>query len=139
MRKSDKRKLVDNREVTCFCGSPAHLASNARKYGRAYGTGQGWFCARWPECEGYVGTHPDGRSLGTLADPVTHRMRMAVHDRVDPLWRDQGRPRGAVYAWLASIMGADHVHIGELNLEQCNEVLTVIRRHPFPGPAGPKS
>ena len=54
MRKSDKRKLVDNREVTCFCGSPAHLASNARKYGRAYGTGQGWFCARWPECEGYV-------------------------------------------------------------------------------------
>jgi hypothetical protein len=120
--------------VTCYCGQVAVLQSNALKYGRQYGQGYGWFCSRWPDCPGYCGTHPDGRPLGTLADPATHRKRTWVHDAVDPLWREEGYSRGAVYGWLATIMGRDHVHIGGLNLEECDELLALIRRHPFTPP-----
>jgi hypothetical protein len=119
-------------QVFCYCGQPAVLRNNAIKYGQQIGkTGYGWFCSRWPDCPGYCGTHPDGRPLGSLADPLTHRKRQDVHAVVDPLWREQGYSRGAVYGWLASISGTDHVHIGELSFDECDDLLTLIHRHSF--------
>jgi hypothetical protein len=121
--------------VLCLCGRPARLQPNSLKYGRSYGNGWGWFCAGWDDgsCQGYVGTHPDHHPLGRPCDGPTHRARMACHDRIDPLWKEQGYPRGRVYAWLAELMHTDHVHIGELDLDGCDELLTLIRGHPFDG------
>jgi len=129
-KKSRKGGPAATIEVTCFCGAPAELRPNSTKYGKNFGNGFAWLCSRWPECPGYVGTHPDGRPLGSLADPRTHRKRSDVHNVVDPLWRDGTSSRGQVYSWLTSISGRP-IHIGELSLEECDDLLTLIRRHPF--------
>jgi len=120
-------------DVRCYCGSPASLCDNATVYGRQYGRGKMWLCECWPQCDGRVGAHPDGRPLGTLADAETRRLRMQLHGVIDPRWRqlmDEGRSkrqaRSEVYAWLGQLMGSDDFHVGNLNADECRRALALI-------------
>jgi ssDNA-binding Zn-finger/Zn-ribbon topoisomerase 1 len=126
----------------CYCGSPTHLDTNAKIYnGREYGNGKIWLCDRYPDCRGSVGVHPDNRPLGTIADPETKKWRIAVHDRIDKLWKNNpkskgrhgGRLRGSVYKWLRGLMkmSAKECHIGNFTTEQCIEALEQIALHPY--------
>lgn len=127
-----------SKPVLCFCGSKALLQSNSIKYGREYGNGKAWICERFPECEGYVGTHPDGSPLGTLADNQTVKLRRELHSIIDPLWmsrtdRSKKKNRGSVYGWLRRIMNMtpDECHVGNWDAETCIEALEQIARHPY--------
>jgi hypothetical protein len=126
--------------VTCYCGSAARYADNSEYYGRSYGNGKCWMCTRFPECDGYVGAHPDGRPLGSLVDKETKRWRILVHAQIDPLWRDANlhggakrRRRGSVYGWLRRLMDmtAEECHVGNFTTEQCIEALEQITLHPY--------
>lgn len=130
--------MTKEQSVFCYCGSPARLVSNVTVYGREYGNGLAYVCIRWPECRGYVGCHPDGNPLGTIADQETKKLRMKVHALIDPLWKNatNGRPkkinRGSVYGWLKRIMGGEkHIHVGEMSREDCLRALEVIPLNPY--------
>jgi hypothetical protein len=120
-------------EVKCFCGSSASLKSNALIYnGKEYGNGKVWLCDRFPACRGSVGTHPDGRPLGTIPDEETKKLRIKVHALVDPLWKSQGVPRGKVYGYLKRIMKSEkEIHMGETTKEDCLKLMETIKNNPY--------
>lgn len=121
----------------CYCGSSSHPDSNSKIYnGKEYGNGRIWLCDRFPECRGSVGTHPDGRPLGTICDPETKALRMQVHDLIDPLWQNQthrskNRARGSVYGWMKRITGIENYHTGSLSKEQCLLAIKAIKENPY--------
>jgi hypothetical protein len=121
----------------CFCGSPSHLDSNAKIYnGKEYGNGRIWLCDRYPECRGSVGVHPDNRPLGTMVDLETKKLRIQIHDLVDPLWQNQtdrprNKARGSVYGWLARITGIENYHTAHLTKKQCLTTLEAIKHNPY--------
>lgn len=124
--------------VICYCGGKAELTSNARIYGREYGNGKIWLCQNFRICRGYVGTHADGRPLGTLVDDETRKLRIRVHAIIDPFWkeanngRSRKRNRGSVYGWMARIMAHGRpYHTGDLTKEECVRALTAIAANPY--------
>lgn len=127
--------------MNCFCGSPASLRSNSVLYGREYGNGKAYICNRFPACRGSVGTHPNGRPLGSIADPETKALRMEVHAKIDPIWKVAGlegrakrEKRKSVYQWLAKIMNVREYHTGNLTAEQCRLTLQRIAEQPYLSP-----
>lgn len=136
--------------VTCYCGSPAHLHGNEKRYGRPTGKVPFMYiCDRYiaaieegkrPPCFGSVGVHPSGKPLGTIPDEHTKKLRQQVHRVLDKLW--QNRPyqqrRGArrnVYTWLARLMdmNAEECHIGNFTAQDCYRALIVIGSNEFQG------
>lgn len=123
----------------CHCGSATSLKSNALIYnGRTYGNGKVWLCDRFPACRGSVGTHPDGKPLGTIPDEETKKLRMKVHALIDPLWQDRKdrsrkRNRGSVYGWLRRITGKSHddCHVGMFTKEDCLRTIELIKQNPY--------
>lgn len=109
------------------------------RFGKFYG------CSNFPRCQGSIGAHqrPPFLPLGTPADPETKRLRIAVHERLDPLWR--GGPRGErsrIYAELSAFLGKTY-HTGECNADECRRVLAWLETrspscngvtHPSPPP-----
>lgn len=110
----------------CFCGAGSRLQSNALVYGREYGNGKIFLCERFPVCRGYVGTHNDGRPLGTIVDKETKQLRMQVHALIDPLWKSGQYRRGEVYRKIADALGKSSYHTGETTADECKEILTTI-------------
>lgn len=121
-------------EIRCGdCGAPMVLLRG--RYGKFYG------CSRYPECRGRHGAHlATGKPLGIPADAATRAARIRAHESFDLLWKGpvpQMR-RGAAYAWLTMKMARpDHIHIGELNLEECQRVVEICSEALKAGAARP--
>lgn len=114
-------------EVKCHCGSTASLRSNSLIYnGKEYGNGKAWICDRFPECRGSIGTHPDGRPLGTIPDEETKKLRIQVHALMDPLWKSKKIKRNSMYYKLGKALRKQAFHTGECNAEECRAVLELI-------------
>lgn len=110
----------------CFCGAKASLQNNSLLYnGKSYGNGKAWICTRFPECRGAVGTHPDGRPLGSIVDQATKNLRMEVHALIDPLWRHGKWSRKRVYKKLSAAIGKTY-HTGDMNAKDCEKLLEMI-------------
>lgn len=127
------------REVYCHCGSIASLRSNSLLYnGKEYGNGRAFICDCFPDCKGSVGTHPDGRPLGTIPDEATKVLRRQIHAEIDPLWknredRSKKRNRSSVYGWLRRILkiSPQKCHIGMFNEQDCLRALEIIKNKPY--------
>lgn len=78
-----------------------------------------------PHCGNYVGTHQDGRPLGTIPTPELRAMRNKVHAVIDEYWlpeRSRGK-RKMLYRALSRYLGREY-HTGELNsIEECERVI----------------
>lgn len=118
--------------VTCWCGSPAELKSNSVIYKREYGNGKAWICSRFPQCDSFVGTHANGKPLGTLEDKATRQARRKAHYLFDRLWKgDNPRmSRGEAYKWLRNELGltAEEAHIGKFDNYWCGRVIELLRK-----------
>jgi hypothetical protein len=136
--------------VTCYCGSPAHLHSNERRYGRKVGNVPFMYiCDRYiaaiekgqkPPCLGTVGVHPSGKPLGKIPDEQTKVMRRKLHAIVDAEWQNRRyssrrNERGRVYGWLRRITGmsAEECHIGNFDADTCLKVMKLIQENPYEG------
>lgn len=112
------------------CGSIAALVNNSAIYGRPYGAWPyAWQCQN-PKCRASVGTHPGTDTpLGTFANRRTRQARRAAHAAFDPLWQSGTMKRREAYRWLAEQLGltAEECHIGRFTLEQCAEVVAIVR------------
>jgi hypothetical protein len=121
----------------CFCGATTVYQDSKAYYHGHRSYGMRWICSRWPECDGSVGAHPDGKPLGTVPSAEDKKYRSMLHAQIDPLWQNQERSkkraRGSVYGWLRRIlnMTADECHIGNFNAETCIEALEQIALHPY--------
>ena len=69
-----------------------------------------------PYCCNYVGTHADGRPLGTIPTPELRKCRSWVHKVIDSHWlptRDVQK-RKELYTDLSRLLGREY-HTGEIN------------------------
>lgn len=107
--------------VCNLCGGRVIYTSNARIYGRKYGSGRCYLCTR---CGAYVGTHkPRPReAMGLLADHDMRELKKVCHSLFDPLWK--GKPkahkkRNDLYSWLANKMRIprENCHFGYFDME----------------------
>lgn len=75
----------------------------------------------------YVGTHKDGKPLGTLADSETRTARSLAHRSFDKIWKDKLLSRSDAYAVLSKHMNLppEKTHIGMFNVEQSEEVVKI--------------
>ena len=115
--------MVDLHPTKCnLCGGNVVYTSNARIYGRTYGSG---FCYLCEACGAYVGTHrPRPReALGLLADERMRYLKKACHALFDPLWQHKpqaSQRRKAMYHWLAQQMGIpdEDCHFGYFDADK---------------------
>ena len=78
-----------------------------------------------PSCGNYVGTHRDGKPLGTIPTPLLRTARHRVHNVIDRYWlptKDR-KKRKELYADLSRFIGREY-HTAELNsIGECEEVI----------------
>ncbi len=111
---------------TCpTCQATAELVDSAVVYGKSYGPL--WLCPT-PACDSYVGTHPDGTPLGTMAGPMLRRARRLAHDAFDSWWQWNGLRRKDAYTILRWQMGVGH--IAHMNEQQCAKVVEIFSPMP---------
>lgn len=87
-----------------------------------------WQC---PLCGNYVGSHRDGKPLGTIPTPELRRARNEVHRTIDEFWlptKDR-RKRKELYADLSQFLGREY-HTGELNsVAECKAVIEYYKQN----------
>lgn len=101
--------------VCADCGAPMQALKGP--WGPFYG------CTRYPACKGRHSAHADGSPMGTPGNAETRAARRAAHAAVDPLWKLGMMHRRAVYQWLARLFDRKDVHIGALNVADCQRVV----------------
>lgn len=116
------------------CGQVARLTNGVTIYPHRPDLAEKpfWCCPVCPQT--YTSCHPGTtRPLGTPAGAELRRARIAVHGRLDPLWRgDAGRAspvsRSTVYAWLAHALDLDgrDTHVGLFDLARCQAALAAL-------------
>ena len=84
-----------------------------------------------PHCGNYVGTHQDGRPLGTIPTPELRSLRNEVHHIIDEYWlptKDR-KKRKDLYADLSKFLGREY-HTGALNrIAECRAVIEYYKRN----------
>ena len=81
-------------------------------------------------CENFVGCHhktkTPTRPLGSIPTPEIKKARRALHDLIDPLWRDEGMPRKAIYEHLGVKLGYEY-HTAHINtIEEATKVKNLL-------------
>lgn len=82
-----------------------------------------WQC---PVCKGYVGTHPDGKPLGSIVSKEIKKLRIKIHRYLDELWRDFPiMARGQVYKYMSDHLGKPF-HTAEIeDVETAKRMLVI--------------
>jgi hypothetical protein len=116
--------MIKETPVTCpICKKLAPWVENKAKYGRNYG--KSYMCYYCKDCDTYVGCHNNTRRpLGTMATQELRELRMQVHKKIDPLWRNGEYSRKEVYNWLSKRLGYAY-HTGQADESTCREILTM--------------
>jgi hypothetical protein len=124
--------MIDLYPTCCnLCGGEVVFTSNAKIYGREYGSGKCYLCTA---CGGYTGTHRPRpkEALGLLADAQMRKGKVMCHSLFDPLW--QGKPKAKkkrrdLYAWLAEQMEipSEECHFGWFNLPQLRQAYKLLK------------
>lgn len=95
-----------------------------------------WKCPG--DCDAYVGTHMPNKSqgftgiepMGVLANAELRDAKMRAHAAFDPYWKKARIARHDAYRWLAEQLNVHHdqCHIGMFTVEQCEQVITAVRK-----------
>ena len=123
--------MINLHPTTCnICGGKVILISNAKIYGREYGSGLCYLCT---ECGARVGTHQPRptEALGILANEEMRDMKMKCHSLFDEQWknsRNKKDARAKAYSRLANQM---HIkvadcHFGYFNMEQLTKAYEIL-------------
>ena len=123
--------MVDLFPTKCnLCGGAVEYVSNARIYGKEYGSGKCYHCSN---CGAYVGTHKPRpkEALGILANEPMRKEREACHIRFDMMWvgaKNPRKKRRELYSWLAQELGVDarDCHFGYFDLETLRQAYKIL-------------
>lgn len=124
--------MINTHPTRCnICGGPVTYGSNARVYGREYGSGYCYLCER---CGAYVGTHkPRPReALGLLADEPMRTGKKMCHAIFDSFWKgkpEAGKKRHDLYRWLAHEMEipVEDCHFGYFDIGQLRRAYIILQ------------
>ena len=124
--------MINTHPTRCnICGGRVTYGSNARVYGREYGSGYCYLCE---QCGAYVGTHkPRPReALGLLADEPMRTGKKMCHALFDPLWQGQPKAhkkRNDLDRWLAHEMEIpiEDCHFGYFDIDQLRRAYIILR------------
>lgn len=118
-------------KVCNICGGDVIYTTNARIYGKQYGSGYCYLCTR---CGAFVGTHRPRpkEAMGILANAEMRELRKQCHDLFDTLWKGKKHAldkRGRCYAWLAEAMDVplEDCHFGYFDKAQLERALIILR------------
>ena len=121
--------------LKCHCGSKAVFhKNNAVIYGRPYGSRGVYVCSRFPQCDSYVGCHPDKSPLGVLKDKKGRELAKACHAIFDRYWnacleyKHRVIGRSDAYRYLASRldMPVSECHFGMMNNQELENALQFL-------------
>lgn len=94
-------------------------------HGKNYGPV--WVCTNYPQCNSYVGCHPGTITpLGSVANKELRLLRKQCHKEFDKMWKFQGYSRIRAYEILSQMMHIKEPHIGEFDIEQCQQLLNIL-------------
>lgn len=112
-------------KVCPFCGHPVIKTSNAVIYGKQYGSG---VCYKCTSCDAYVGCHPNGSPLGTLANKATRDLRRRCHNVFDACWKLGGLSRSYCYAELSKRMNIPikECHFAYFDIPKLTQALNIL-------------
>lgn len=114
--------------INCpYCGRPAEFVNSNMVYG-GKGYGMIYLCSH---CNAYVGVHNGtDKPFGRLANAELRKWKQAAHAQFDPIWQSNGMKRKDAYRWLSEQMQIpfENTHIGMFDIEQCRQVIQIIRR-----------
>ena len=127
-------------DVTCpYCGGLATFMPDSSTLYNGRDFGAVYHCAAGHE-PAWVGVHKGTlKPLGRLADRALRRAKQDAHAAFDPMWKtvmerdaigqNEARKRG--YAWLAGQMGLppEGMHVGMLDIEQCQRVVAICSKY----------
>lgn len=115
---------TESPDVICpYCHGTAELVTGEEVYPKFPALKEKLFY-RCKPCGAYVGTHGDGRPLGTLANAPLRKARLATHAAFDRLWRTGLMSRPQCYRWMQEVLDItpDLAHIAMLNEDQCRKL-----------------
>ena len=123
--------MIDKQPTNCnLCGGKVVFTSNARIYGKEYGSGKCYYCT---SCGAIVGTHipRPTEALGILSNAPMRAAKKKCHALFDIHWKDakrRGASRTAMYHWLAKQMKMDpaECHFGNFTLDQLKQAYAIL-------------
>lgn len=124
--------MINTHPTRCnICGGRVTYGSNARIYGREYGSGYCYLCE---QCGAYVGTHKPRprKALGLLADEPMREGKKMCHAIFDSFWKRKpkaGKKRHDLYCWLAHEMEmpVEDCHFGYFDIDQLRRAYIILR------------
>lgn len=128
-------KTIDLYPKKCnICGGKVIYTTNARIYGKEYGSGKMYYCTK---CHAHVGTHKPRpkEALGLLADAEMRKLKEECHELFDKKWKDKStskqrhNARYWAYVDLANKMGisVEECHFGWFDKEELLKALSILR------------
>lgn len=132
--KSKDKTMVELQPVECnLCGGKVIYTSNAKIYGREYGSGRMYYCT---VCGAYVGTHiPRPReAFGILANQEMRDMKQLCHKLFDEQWihkktiKEKKHARKQAYRSLAKALNIEEseCHFGYFDMEMLHKAYKVL-------------
>lgn len=111
--------------VCPYCKSSTRVVDEVFIYGRTYRDRLMICCKNFPQCDSYVGTHPDGEPLGRLANRELRSWKKQAHEFFDKLWKENKLSRDKCYEDLADHLGIPdkYCHIGMFQKSTCIKVI----------------
>ncbi|WP_333647993.1 zinc-finger-containing protein [Lacrimispora sp.] len=121
--------MVNTQPTECnLCDGKVVYISNAKIYGKQYGSGYCYYCT---SCGAFVGTHePRPReALGILANKEMREWKIKCHGLFDPLWKSKKKKRAQLYSALASQMGIpmNQCHFGYFDLVELKRAYEILK------------
>lgn len=119
------------KRIRCpYCHSNAVLRPASYVYGKG-SPGMLYVCARYPECDAYVGVHKaTGEPLGILANGNLRNKRIKAHRVFDLIWKKRILSRPQAYHWLQDKFGLNkrQAHIALFGEYMCDEVIRECKK-----------
>lgn len=117
-----------------ICDGKVIYVSNARIYGREFGSGKCYYCTK---CSAYVGTHMSRpkEAFGILANEEMRNLKMKCHHLFDAKWgkeptiRKKKIARKRAYKDLAIKLGipTKECHFGYFDMNMLNKAYEILK------------
>lgn len=86
-----------------------------------------WQC---PNCKNFVGVHEGSKNnkpLGVIATMEIKQLRMAIHRRLDKLWKSGRMTRGECYAYMSRKLGHPYHTANLSSVRECLIALNAVK------------
>jgi len=128
--------MINLQPTECnICSGKVVYISNAKIYGKQFGSGYCYLCT---DCKAYVGTHEPRphEAYGILADEEMRELKKQCHSIFDPFWSNEEKSRyrrnkrHKLYKKLAQDMEIpeEECHFGYFDKDKLKKAMVIIRK-----------